>query len=338
MLTATYSGAASAWTQAIDDALRAWSPFVVGDAQFQIEVTEKDLGTALATHRGIGGVSAGMLADGTPVFVPSSIAKMQGLDYQVFDFRITFNPNYQWAFGGAETGKYNAVSVAMHELGHGLGISTLSSFTKKPWQIDNHMDLADAFHLADPHALMYPYSYLGGAARITEADVRAVSAAGTPTSMDDTIYVVGPRVDGGAGYDTAVWLGTFDQFAAELVNIEALSLRGPDPLTVAQADLYRLYDASFNRTPDLAGFAYWAGSGLDSAAIASAFASSAEFTTLYAGDRPAIVTALYRNVLDRDPDAEGLAYWLGSDANSATMLVGFALAPENALGAIEFSV
>lgn len=338
MLTATYTGAASQWTQAIDAALLAWSPFVAGDAHFQIEVKVGNVAGYLATHTGMGGVSAGHLANGTKVFVPSSLAKLQGVGYSASDFLITFNPNYSWAAGAAEPGNYHLASVALHEIGHALGVSAISNVTQKPFQIDNHLHLADAYHLADRSALMYPSIAAGEVNTITPADVAAISAGGAPTALDDTIYVVGPRVDGGAGHDTAVWLGSFNSFTADLANIETLSLRGADPLTTHQADVYRLYDAAFNRDPDLAGFTWWAGSGLDANAIAANFTASVEFAGLYNGDRESIVTALYRNVLDREPDAGGLAYWVGSSHDSAAMLVGFALAPENALGAISFTL
>lgn len=338
VLSATYTGAASPWTQAIDAALLAWSPFVVGDAEFRIDIQFSPLERYLAAHTTLSSVSAGKLADDRSLYVPASLAKLQGLEPSGPDFRITFDPSDPWSIGGAATGRYDLNTLARHEVGHALGLSTRNGNAATPWQVANGVPRADLAHLADKSALMWTSFHRGELKDITPADVAAVSAGGAPTALDDTIYVVGPRVDGGAGHDTAVWLGKFDAFTAELMNIEVLCLRGADPLTAHQADVYRLYDAAFDRDPDLAGFTWWAASGMDAHAIASAFATSAEFAHLYSGDRSAIVTALYRNVLDREPDAGGLAYWLGSDHDNATLLVGFALSTENALGPVEFTV
>jgi hypothetical protein len=78
---------------------------------------------------------------------------------------------------------------------------------------------------------------------------------------------------------------------------------------------YRLYQAALNRTPDVAGLGYWI-SVLDDKismnAVSASFIASAEFKSLY-GANPTngeLVTAFYRNVLHRDPEAAGYAYWL----------------------------
>ena len=78
--------------------------------------------------------------------------------------------------------------------------------------------------------------------------------------------------------------------------------------------LYRVYQAAFDRKPDSAGLAYWIGAadrGASMDAIASGFAGSAEFTALY-GTQPtndALLRLLYAHVLHREPDPAGLDYW-----------------------------
>ncbi len=67
--------------------------------------------------------------------------------------------------------------------------------------------------------------------------------------------------------------------------------------------------------------------------MASSLANSAEFTKLYGdlGDR-AFVEQVYRNVLDREPDASGTDYWVGQLARGVArgkVLVGFSESPEN---------
>lgn len=100
---------------------------------------------------------------------------------------------------------------------------------------------------------------------------------------------------------------------------------------------YRLYQAAFDRTPDVGGLTINTREmdrGVPLKEMAGRFIASAEFGTLY-GVSPtndAFMTALYRNVLDRAPDAGGLAYWngvLGSGGDRAGVLVGFSESPEN---------
>jgi Tol biopolymer transport system component len=80
-----------------------------------------------------------------------------------------------------------------------------------------------------------------------------------------------------------------------------------------RAPLIRLYWSFFLRRPDLAGMDYWVGklkAGQTLAQVASKFARSPEFETKYgSASNSQFVTLVYQNVLSRDPDAAGLAYW-----------------------------
>lgn len=101
---------------------------------------------------------------------------------------------------------------------------------------------------------------------------------------------------------------------------------------------YRLYRAAFDRTPDEVGLGYWIaaldrGATLD--AIAHAFVDSQEFRDLYgaAATNEDVVTQLYRNVLDREPDQGGLDFWVdvldtGRD-DVAGVLASFSESMEN---------
>jgi len=76
----------------------------------------------------------------------------------------------------------------------------------------------------------------------------------------------------------------------------------------------RLYQAVFDRLPDNAGLLYWIGDLLHGNSIqgaASAFAGSDEFIARFdvESDRE-FINLLYNNILDRDADAPGYAYWL----------------------------
>jgi len=99
----------------------------------------------------------------------------------------------------------------------------------------------------------------------------------------------------------------------------------------------REYQAAFGRVPDQAGVTYWVGVvSANPSALANLntiFASSAEFTARYGAtatttSNPALVTALYTNVLGRAPDAAGLAYWSSQNLTAAQLLQSFAQSPE----------
>lgn len=86
-------------------------------------------------------------------------------------------------------------------------------------------------------------------------------------------------------------------------------------LQTVVAPVVRHYLAVLGRPPDAAGLAYWCGAmhtGLGTAGLAAAFAGSGEFASAYGDLGPAdFVGALYRNVLGREADPAGLAYWAG---------------------------
>ncbi|MGN6692827.1 MAG: DUF4214 domain-containing protein, partial [Aquihabitans sp.] len=80
-----------------------------------------------------------------------------------------------------------------------------------------------------------------------------------------------------------------------------------------RAPVVRLYWAYFTRRPDLGGLTYWVKkyeSGMSLQRISLSFAKSSEFATKYGNTTPTqFVTLVYQNVLERLPEAGGLAYW-----------------------------
>jgi hypothetical protein len=102
--------------------------------------------------------------------------------------------------------------------------------------------------------------------------------------------------------------------------------------------VYLLYQATYDRMPDYAGFEYWAGQAdarqLSALQLADIFMAAPEFTAKFGANpsNDAFVTELYANVLGRAPDAGGLAYW-EAQANSGVardqLLVAFATSAEN---------
>lgn len=92
----------------------------------------------------------------------------------------------------------------------------------------------------------------------------------------------------------------------------------------------RIYLAYFGRPADPAGLAFFAGRYLDGnaavdvrgvadsygsnaivRALIDSFGTSQESIDLYPGDNDVFVTAIYRNLLNRDPDLPGKAFWMG---------------------------
>jgi hypothetical protein len=77
--------------------------------------------------------------------------------------------------------------------------------------------------------------------------------------------------------------------------------------------IVRLYLATFDRPPDAGGLAHWGTRyrrGERLASIAGALTRSPEFQARYGSlDTAEFVTLVYRNVLDREPDAAGFAHW-----------------------------
>jgi len=102
--------------------------------------------------------------------------------------------------------------------------------------------------------------------------------------------------------------------------------------------VYRLYKAAFDRVPDIGGLSAHVravDSGVSISADAATFLSSPEFALRY-GSAPtneAFVTALYKNVLQRAPDAAGLSNWMTAlttnTLDRAGALAAFADSSEN---------
>ena len=101
-------------------------------------------------------------------------------------------------------------------------------------------------------------------------------------------------------------------------------------------DVFRLYQATLDRAPDIGGFLGWTAilaNGRPLLEVITGFVNSAEFQRTYgATGNTDFVTLLYNNVLDRAPDAASLAIWtdlLDSGARSrAQVVLGFAQSAE----------
>ena len=101
-------------------------------------------------------------------------------------------------------------------------------------------------------------------------------------------------------------------------------------------DVYRLYRATLDRAPDVTGLTTWTtalAQGRSLLSVVNGFTGSAEFIANYGTTTDSeFVSLLYRNVLDRDPDAGGLANWTerltGGIWTRAEVVRGFASSVE----------
>lgn len=173
---------------------------------------------------------------------------------------------------------------------------------------------------------------------------------------------------GGSGLDSAVYSGARSHYAItigadgiQVVDRRGAGGDGSDTLTgverLAFSDVtlafdsdgaagqaYRLYRAAFDRAPDLAGLGYWIGRLDDKASlegVAAGFAASAEFIDMYGHgiSNAEIVLRLYRNILDREPDAGGHAFWVdvldSKRAGLEVVLAEFSESAENRDAVVE---
>lgn len=100
---------------------------------------------------------------------------------------------------------------------------------------------------------------------------------------------------------------------------------------------YRIYQAAFDRVPDVGGLGFWIANmdkNVSLLQVAGGFIASAEFTSLY-GSNPSnenFVTRLYNNVLHRAPEGGGYAFWVNAlkqGVSRAEVLAAFAESAEN---------
>ncbi len=168
------------------------------------------------------------------------------------------------------------------------------------------------------------------------------------------------RVDGGSGADMVVLTGPRSLYQLSqsgntitlqskafaggidtLLNVERLQF---DDVTLAldiagnAGQIYRLYQAAFNRTPDAQGLGFWMDhkdSGMSLNEIADYFTHSPEFQKLYGSNlsNAALVNKLYQNVLHRAGDAGGVSFWNDyldhRGGTQAQTLAYFGESPEN---------
>ncbi len=154
-------------------------------------------------------------------------------------------------------------------------------------------------------------------------------------------FWLGQLTGGTSRAEVATGFSESNEFAGLTGDSNAFFLASDQPLELTD-NVYRLYQATLDREPDMPGFLDWLdtlSTGTTLLQVAQDFVTSDEFQTQYGSlDDEAFITLLYNNVLDRDPDAGGLAFWLNEIANGATrakVVLGFSDSEEFVAGTIE---
>ena len=120
-----------------------------------------------------------------------------------------------------------------------------------------------------------------------------------------TGYIVTPKNQNGGG--------NAQLYQVERITFSDVALAFDTDGGSGQA--YRIYKAAFDRTPDAVGLGYWIAQvdkGMDVVEVAARFIDSPEFRQLYGANvsNATFITNVYKNVLDRNPDNAGLAWWV----------------------------
>jgi serralysin len=200
----------------------------------------------------------------------------------------------------------------------------------------------------------------------------SINAAGNQagTANGDTI-IMNPgstALDGGAGIDVAVYSGARTDYTIKkeawgysvtdangevdgLFNVERIKFNDgwkAIDIDASAGQVFRLYQAVFDRAPDLGGMGYWLNrmdAGTSLMQLAKEFMNTkapdgtVEFETLYGANlsNDQFVNELYDNVLNRTPDDTGKAYWVAriEEHSREQILMGFSESAENQINVIE---
>jgi Ca2+-binding RTX toxin-like protein len=272
--------------------------------------------------------------------------------------------------GMADEGSTLAFTNGQFMLSAGMGFdirSEIGSDYGGNYVYNDHFDLSGQFAAAGPGP--------GGATEGADA-LTGTGGADTISALggNDTITAGAGNdtVDGGAGVDTAVfsdvranyaitqtpgtahtWTVAHNSLTGDgtdtLVNVERLQFADSKVAIDLDADggmAYRLYQAAFNRVPDIGGLGFQMNAldtGFTLEQVAGNFILSPEFQATYGNvDDTQFLTLLYQNVLHRAPDTGGLQFHLDEmhvqGQTRAMELVHFSESPENqanVLGAIQ---
>jgi Ca2+-binding RTX toxin-like protein len=234
---------------------------------------------------------------------------------------------------------------------NGMGVDTIMDFNSAEDTLD-----FDALTNAERNAIV-DVTDATGLRTITLADGSAVKIQGDVpfdfgtedpnrldgTATDDSIDLLGgddsydglagdDHVLGGTGDDTIIGNSGRDLLLGGAGNDLLIGGQITDEANTNTGQVFRVYGATLNRTPDAGGFAAWVErlqSGIRTPfEVVDGFTGSREFQNVYGDlDNGGFVTLLYNNVLNREPDAGGFQSWsnrLADGTARAEVVLGFA--------------
>ena len=256
---------------------------------------------------------------------------------------------------------YFDTNTIIHEIGHALGLGhpggdgfnpyydvsdTVMSYNASPYGWNN------SWTNSDIDALKYLWGHENDTSSIANdyarnlmGDVLTGSPQFNHNSFDVKFYDLGQgrygvQLKGESSIDeiTGVSSLQFQDQALSVANDIAATFNQVKGIDDVSGVVFRLYNAAFARLPDAEGLENWingnSSGGMTYATSAQEFSSSQEFQNRYGVNttNTQYITTLYNNVLERSPDAAGLANYQSLLANGkarGALLLDFSESPEN---------
>ncbi len=226
------------------------------------------------------------------------------------------------------------------------------------WSI-NPAPLANASYNVTVQSVDIADNTTNAASNVTFTVNSALNKLGTAGSDQLTGTAGNNALSGLGGIDTAVYAGARSNYTVALdtngytVNAKTGTdgldaLIGVERIKFSDANVaidingiggqaYRLYQAAYDRAPDLGGVGFWIAKmdqGVSFSAVAAAFLDQPEFISLYGANstNTTFVSKLYQHVLHRPLDQAGADFWVKQLDNGTArgeVLKGFSESNEN---------